>query len=401
MSKYVVIGNSTAGLSAVQALKLHDPNAGVTVVSAERHLPYSRVLLTHLIAGKVNRRQLFLVEPDFYLRSGIRLLEGLQAVEIAPLLKLVTLDSGEQLSYHKLLVSAGSAPVIPAGFNPSARLVTGLRTLEDAEKVLRFATPEARIVVVGGGPVGVKLACALREAGAAPELIVGSPQLLSQVADDETATIVRNRISGRGVRVRTGVEVICLEDNRDGSGLLSLSDGTNIYCNLVVFCKGVSPNAKILHGLLLPGRWIRVDKRMRTEYEDIYAAGDVAETFEITRRQYCVAATWPHAVQQGRLAGMNMAGFQAAYSGSLFRNAMEIFGLPFISIGIHRVQSGANWDVLIRRDGLCYRKLVYRDGKLVGVQLVGDVREAGALQAEIRRGAVTDELEISALQEGL
>lgn len=391
MSKYMIIGNSAAGLAATQALKAHDPAAAVTVISAERRLPYSRVLLTDLIAGKIKRSRLDLVEPDFYQRTGINLIAGLPAVSIDHRSHVVTLAGGDQLPYTKLLLAAGSVPVFPHGYTPAVPQVTGLRTLEDADKILCRARPEARVAVVGGGPVGVKLACALREAGAIPELIVGSPQILSQVADDEAAYLVQKRMAEYGVRIRTGVSLAYLELNPDGTGTLFLSDKTELCCNLVVFCKGVRPNTETFGMLFSPDRAIRVDKWMRTAFEDIYAAGDLAETFEITRRTYCLAATWPHAVKQGRLAGMNMAGRRVAYSGSLFRNAMEIFGLPFISIGLIRASSGGNWDVRINRHGLSYRKLVYRDGRLVGAQLVGEVGEAGALQAEIRRKAVQNE----------
>lgn len=391
MSQYMIIGNSAAGLAAMRALKAHDPGAAVTVISAERRLPYSRVLLTELIAGKIKRCRLDLVEPDFYQRAGINLIEGMPVVGIDHRSHIVTLAGGEQLPYAKLLLAAGSAPVFPNGYTPTTRQVAGLRTVEDADKILCYAKPGSRVAVVGGGPVGVKLAYALREAGAVPELIVSSPQLLSQVADDEAAYLVQKRMAEHGVRIRTGVNLAHLELNPDGTGTLYLSDQTELCCNLVVFCKGVRPNTEQISGLFSPGRSLRVDKWMRTAFEDIYAAGDLAETFEITRRTYCLAATWPHAVQQGRLAGMNMAGCRAAYSGSLFRNAMEIFGLPFISIGLIRTSSAGNWDVRINRARLSYRKLVYRDNRLVGAQLVGAVGEAGALQAEIRRKAAQDE----------
>jgi NAD(P)H-nitrite reductase large subunit len=390
MSKYLIIGNSTAGLSAARALTERDPGASMTVISAERNLPYSRVLLTHLIAGKATRRTLDLVGPDFYRQVGITLLQGMRVVCIDPGDKCVTLESGERLSYGALLISTGSSPVFPAGLSPADPHVAGLRTLEDCDKILRHAAPSAVVAVIGGGPVGVKLACALREAGAAVHMIVSSPQLLSQVADDEAAGMVQKRMEERGIRIKIGVDLSRLEPGSRGAATLLLNDGMELGCSLAVFCKGVRPNTEILPGLQPPGGGIRVDRFMRSAYADIYAAGDAAETFEITRRQYCTAATWPHAVQQGRLAGMNMAGCEAPYGGSLFRNAMEIFGLPFISIGICRTSAGGNWDVEISRDRSVYRKLIYRGNRLVGAQLVGRVGEAGALQAEIRRGAAQD-----------
>ncbi len=390
MSKYLIIGYSTAGLSAVRALTEYEPRASITVISAERHLPYSRVLLTHFIAGKVQRRDLDLVVPDFSQQAGITLLQGVRAVHIDPGEKRVMLDNGERLSYRALLLSTGSSPIFPEGLTPSDPCVAGLRSLEDCEKIMRHAVPGAAVAVIGGGPVGVKLACALREAGVSVHMLVSSPHLLSQVADEEAAGMVRKRMEACGINILTGVDVSGLEPDSDGAATLMLNDGTELACSLAVFCKGVRPNTEPLQVLQTRGGGIRVDKFMRSVFEDIYAAGDVAETFEITRRQYCTAAIWPHAVRQGRLAGLNMAGCEAPYGGSLFRNALEVFGLPFISIGIHPVSSCGNWDMEICRDGLVYRKLIYRENSLVGAQLVGRVEEAGALQAEIRRCAVQD-----------
>jgi len=195
MKHYLIAGNSTAGLAAVRALRQHDPRAKITVVSAERHLPYSRVLLTHLIAGHVDAGQLALVEPSFFEQPGLELLAGRQVVQVDPKAKTVTLDDAVTLPYDKLLLATGAGPVIPAGFSTGYPQVTGLRTLEDAALISRHAAAGAKIAVVGGGPVGVKLACALREAGASPELIVSSPRLLSRVADDEAAAMVRRHMS--------------------------------------------------------------------------------------------------------------------------------------------------------------------------------------------------------------
>ncbi|HSW35993.1 MAG TPA: FAD-dependent oxidoreductase, partial [Candidatus Limnocylindrales bacterium] len=198
MSGYVIIGNSTAGLAGAQALRQHDPCAKITVISGEPHLPYSRVLLTHLIAGHVVRDQLDLTGPEFMDRLGITLLSGSRAVNVELNLKEVLLDSGEKLQYKSLLVAAGSRPVFPDGFSGENPAITGLRTIDDAIKICRHVVPGAKIIVVGGGPVGVKLACALREAGTMPEIIVSSPNLLSQVSDDEAARMVQAMLTSRG-----------------------------------------------------------------------------------------------------------------------------------------------------------------------------------------------------------
>lgn len=387
MKKYLIIGGSTAGLSAAKTIRSHDREGEITVVSREKHLPYSKVLLTHFIAGHVNKERLYLVDDRYFKRSGTNFLPGANAVGVDPAQKKVTLENGQKLDYDTLLVATGGTPAQPPDYARGKPCVAVLRTIEEALQIRRHAGPGSVVAVIGGGPVGVKLTCALREAGSLPVMIVSSPHLLSRAADDEAAMILRQHMAGSGIEIRTGTDLSGLELQRSGLPSLLLSTGETLECNMVVFCKGVRPNTGLLSSMIEIKRGIKVDQYMRTALPDIYAAGDAAETFDLLRRDYRVAATWPHAVQQGRLAGMNMCGYKAAYDGSLSRNAMEVLGLPFISIGISRTPARENWDLKIERDNGRYRKLVYRDGRLVGALLVGDVEEAGILQAAIRRDA--------------
>lgn len=388
MSKYVIIGNNIAGLTAVKTLLRYVDGAEITVISGEKHLPYTRVLLTHLIAGKVTRDQLNLVEKHYFSKNDIRLVKGVHVEHIDPENKLLFLENGEEICYQSVLVATGGSPFIPQRFQLSDSVLTGVRTIEDVHKISRFTKNKQKIAVLGGGPVGVKLSSAVKAAGGFPEMIVSSPHILSQVADDEAASIIRGQMSKYGVDIKTGTDIKDIEKEDDGTVTLKFVDGTESSYNLVVFCKGVQANTNIFGEMIHYGRGLRVDRFMRTQFQDVYAAGDVSETYEISSKRYLIAATWPHAVQQGRVAAMNMSGNKLAYKGSLFRNAMEVFGLPFISIGAIKPMQKDNWDIEIENNMDSYCKKVYRDGILVGVQLVGDVINAGRFQAEIRRGAV-------------
>lgn len=389
MKNYIIIGNSTAGISAVKALKEYVPASQITVISAEKHLPYSRVLLTHMIAGRVLKEDLFMVDPNFYERMGIKLMAGVRVTGINPDEKSIVLENGKQLWYDALLVSTGGSPVIPETLPVMDSKVTGLRTIEEALKIKQHAVPGDKIAVIGGGPVGVKLACALRENGCHPQMLVSSTQVLSRVADDEAAQIIKKRLTEHGVGVRTGTDIVAWEESKKNEEIkLHLDDGSAFHCTLAVFCKGVRPNTEMFGELLDSDGGIKVDSKMQSVFPNIYAAGDVAITFELSSQKFCVVPIWPHAVQQGRVAGINMAGDEAVYGGSLYRNALEIFGLPFISLGTVDVPADGDWDVETDRSDLNYRKLVYKNDRLVGAQLVGDVYKAGLLQAEIRREAV-------------
>ena len=137
---------------------------------------------------------------------------------------------------------------------------------------------------------------------------------------------------------------------------------------------------------------IVADEHMRTNVPDIYVAGDVAETFDITRGRTSVNAIWPCAFEQGRIAGLNMAGQEAKYVGSFRMNALDIYGLPAISMGITR-PDGDGLQEVKRRTRDTYRKLVLEDGRIVGALFVGRIQKAGLLSTLLRKKVnVTDHL---------
>lgn len=387
MAKFVIIGASAAGTAAIREIRALDREGDITLISEENHRPYSKVLLTQYIAGRVPFQNLFLDDEDFFSRMKVNAVMGTKAVRIDPDRRTVELENGRLVPYERLLLATGGAPSISGdlGQDPD---VTGLRTISDAEAIKRRALEGAAIAISGGGLVGIKLACGLREAGATPELIVSSPHILSQVADDEAAILAERQLEMYGVRVRTGVDVKGVLRGPGGLEGISLSDGGTLPCRMLAVCKGVKPNSGPVSNHLPAWRGVRVDARMRTGLPGVFAAGDVAETQDLTSGEFRVLAIWPHAVAQGRIAGRNMAGRPENYAGSLPRNALEILGLPFISMGaIHVPAKGGDWDVAIERGPGTYRKLIYRRGRLVGAVLVGSVLEAGRLQAEIRRSA--------------
>ncbi|MBM4331974.1 MAG: NAD(P)/FAD-dependent oxidoreductase [Deltaproteobacteria bacterium] len=388
MAKYVIIGNSAAGLAGVKAIRSKDPCGEVTIISDEKHFPYSRVLLTHYIAGHIKIEDFFLEDRDLFIRLKVNQLLGTRAIAIHPLHRTVELETGQAITYETLLIATGGLPAFPINLPAKIKGITGLRTIEDAINIRQQAMAGAKVVIWGGGLVGVKLACALHEAGNSPEMIVSSPHLLSQVADDEGGRLVQQHMERHGLRIRCSADVVrVVQDSAGGLKSTILNNGEEIPCHLLVVCKGVRPNTSLVDKLLSGSGGIPVDSRMRTRLPNIYAAGDVANTYDITRQESCSMPIWPHAVAQGRTAGLNMAGEKARYRGSLPRNALEILGLPFISMGIVQAPAQEEWEVSIHRQGNNYQKLVYFQGRLVGAMLTDRVEPAGRLQASIRSAA--------------
>lgn len=383
---YVVVGSSAAGLSAIRAIRKLDPRGSITVVDEEPRPAYSRVLLTHYIAGRVAERDLFLVGEEFYRSFGVRALLGVRATGLDPGRRQLYLADGRVLGYDSLLVATGARAVVPSWSPARTGDVTGLRTREDAVRIRNAALAGRSVVIAGGGPVGVKLACALRELGATPTLLASSPRILSQVADREASLMLEQHLVRHGVRVRCGADVREVCTGPGGTEAVVLTDGSAVPCQLLVVCKGVEPRTELVAGHVAIRRGVLVDNGMRTSAPGVYAAGDVAESPDIWGEGTRVSAIWPHAVKQGKAAGTNMAGGRELFPGVLPRNAMDVLGVPFISMGLLHAPAAAGWRSVSRRRGSSYLRLVIRGDSVVGAVLVGCPRLAGPIQAAIRRG---------------
>lgn len=383
--RYVIVGNSAAGLAALRAIRALDDAGQVTLVAAEARPAYSRVLLTPFIAGRLPEEALYLADAGEYRRLRAELLSGVAAAALDVSRREVMLDDGRVLPYDALLLATGACAAFPRGTPVGLTGIQGLRTLEDARAIREAVARRRRVAVIGAGPVGLKLTCALCEAGAPPDVVVASSHILSQVADGEAAAIVQAHLGRYGVRFHLDAAVQELVEGADGLEALGLTDGSGLPCGLAVYCKGAEPAVALAAGQVETGVGVRVDDAMRTSAEGVYTAGDVAEVWDVVACRRRVGAIWPHAVAQGRVAGTNMAGGDARFRGGLQRNAADVLGLPFVSMGHVRVRYGDGCDAVVERTGRRYRKLVLREGRLVGAVLVGDVSEAGRLQAAIRK----------------
>lgn len=394
----IIVGNSAAGVAAVESLRAASPEAEITLVAEEDGPAYSRVLTSHYLAGQVPARQLYLVGEDFYRTQAVDIRFGRRAVRLMARENEVALDDGTVLAFDRLLIATGASPqrlTIPGNDLPG---VFTLRTRADAEAI-RGRADEAqtegrgagRAVVVGGGLVAFKAAEALHARGLAVTMVVSSRRVLSQMLDPVTAGLVRRHLEGLGIALLLGENVVEIR----GAGraeLVTTDRGRDLPCDLVVVGKGVRPNVEwLLDSGVDVHRGVVVDDFLRTSRPGVWAAGDVAEAWDVAREEKRVNALWGNAVEQGRIAGRNMgsaSGEALPYPGSLSENSLHWDDLSVIAAGeVDPPADDPRYRVLDRRDGdRFYRRLVFREGRLVGAALYGDVRGAGILRSLILSG---------------
>jgi len=398
---HVIIGNSATGIGAAESIRATDPKAKITIIGEESHPVYSRPLISHYIAAQVTADEMRYRPIDFYKRLGIDARLGVRAQALDLDRGIVRLSTGKLIHYDKLLIATGSVQKFPPIQGRDRPGVFDFWTRADADAIRERMRGGAvqlshTAVVVGAGLVGIQAASGLRGAGLDVVLVELLPSILSRILDAPGAAHAQKLLERGGIRVLTGRSVTEILGTADqGVTGIRLDNGEQIDCGLVVKATGVAPNLALVRDTRLATHMgIVVNEHFETTVPGVYAAGDVAETYDVTRGKTFVNANWPNAHAQGRVAGLNMAGHATAYAGSLGMTSLPLHGQAIMSQGIVEPEPGD--DVRVRESDEVYRKLVFRGDHLIGAVMVGDVSAVGlinhVLQSHQPVGALKDAL---------
>lgn len=392
--KYIVIGNSAAGLFAVEEIRKHDTQSEIIVLTKDEEPSYSRCLTTYFLAGDIPDYRLYLRDSDFLQRLKLTIVYGVEIQRIDPENQRVQSTDGREWEYGKLLLAMGASAKklsIKGGTLPE---VFTLRNLQDALRINEVIEGGAqKAVVIGGGLVSLKSAYALKKRGLDVTAVISSPQILSQMLNQKAAHIIQKHLEAHGLKflLNTSPEAITGKDRVRG---VLIPPDSALPADLVIIGKGVKPNVGALNnpGFKI-GRGLQVDAYMATSLPNIFAAGDIAETWDLVRREYTVNATWPNAAAQGRIAGANMCGQREPYPGSLSFNSVDFFGLAAMSVGITRIPANEphnHWsqdESLSMIDGRpSYQCLIWQGNVLKGFTLMGETSQGGILTALLKAG---------------
>jgi NADPH-dependent 2,4-dienoyl-CoA reductase/sulfur reductase-like enzyme len=375
---HLIIGGGPAALSAAATLRRVESAARVTILSREMVPPYAKMALPYLLAGRIEEKDLFLSVP-----AGVDLLLGEEAIRIAAERREVETAGGKVFPYDRLLIASGGSPEKPKIEGGNLPFVFTIRDLPDIVGIReRIQGKTGRAVIAGAGPVGMETGEALRELGMSLTFVVTSDRVFSTMLDAPAAGVVAGKLREEGVEILTGEDIAMIREN----GEAVLRSGGTRACDLVIFGKGVKPTVAFLAGSgIAVEQGIVVDERQETNIPGIYAAGDAARTRDIVHGDSRVNALWPAAVEQGRVAALNMAGVPAAYPGSLARNILRVFGVSVYSAGAGRAEKG--YEIRTMEGPGLYRKIVLDGGVLKGLIFIGEVRNEGLYASLIGKGA--------------
>jgi nitrite reductase (NADH) large subunit len=377
--RYVIIGASAAGCKAAETLRRYAPGSPITVISEEAQPLYSRPLLTYLVSGEVAPEKVWLKGEDYFRRWNLEPVLGEQVTGVDPSAHAVHLLGGRVLPYDRLLIASGARPRLLGLKGEDLKGVYTLRTLADWRRLDAGLPRAGRAVVVGAGAVGLKTADALARRGLTVTLVARGSQSLSRVLDPTAAALLHAAFTRMGIEIIYHAWPEAIWGEAGQVRALTLNDAREIPCQAVLFSIGVAPNVEFLAGTgLATAEGITVDHQMGTSDPDIFAAGDCAYPYHLLTGKRAGYHIWPAAVAQGRVAGANLAGAGLAYDGLLPQNSLSLRGFHIITGGLGPQDAEGCETVreLDERRGL-YRSLIYQEGKLVGLTLVGAVEDAG------------------------
>lgn len=387
-TRYVIIGGSAAGIFAAEAIRDIDASGQIILIDAEKEEAYSRCMTTYYIEGKTDRAQMRLRDAAHWQKLGIEIRRGVAVTAVDAAGKQVRLADGTTLSYDKLLLATGaSARKVPL-LGAEESDIFRMRTLADADRLISaLERGKKRVALFGGGLVSLKTAAALKKRGAELTLVSNSSRLLSSQLDETAASLLAAHMEENGVKLFFGTTAERMLKNEAGEcRSVALTNGETVECDLFFAGKGVTPNSDIAPCGMVKDEegFILTDDRMATNLPDIYAAGDVALSFDRLSGEPAVYAIWPSATEQGIVAGQNMAGKKTLYQGAVSMNSLEFMGLKAIvagdSVGI--APDAVSECIFLPKRKL-YQKCVFRNGRLTGYILMGETKNAGTLTARL------------------
>jgi NAD(P)H-nitrite reductase large subunit len=416
MSEYVIIGGSAGGIGAVEAIREVDPMGTLTLISDEPVPQYSRPMISEYVSREATLDSMKYRSDQFWKNNNVQTLTGRTATKIDFKKKQVELDGGDKIGYEKLLIATGGKPFVPRIEGGEKDGVFTFTELSSAEGIEAKLYHSKSAVVIGGGLIGVSASEALVKRGIKVTLVELKDNILSLILDKTASELAEKVLKEAGVTVITGQTVqriLAKKGNEAAVGGVVMTDGKEIPCDLVVVAIGVIPRTELVQETDMKlNRGIVVDRLMRTNIPDVYACGDVVEAHDFLINGNRLLPLWPLAHLGGQVAGYNMAGKKAEYEGGTIMSSLKYFDLPVIAVGEVNPEDISDYEVLVelKREKTVYKKILLKDGEIVGFIFLGDLERAGIFfrllknhvdLSEIKEELLSDDFGIVTLPEQL
>ncbi len=383
--RLIVVGNGMAGVRTLEELLARAPDLyDITVFGAEPHPNYNRIMLSPVLMGEQGLPDIVLNDQDWYTRHGITLRLGCKVVDIDRGRRQVRADDGTLHRYDRLLLATGSRPVVlPVPGHDLDGVVT-FRDIADVQRMIDASTRHRHAVVIGGGLLGLEAASGLAARGMSVSVVHLGKGLLDRQLDGQAARLLQQTLESRGLRFLLGQQTEALLGDADGQvRAVRFADGSSVPAELVVMAVGVRPDTALAQACgLQVDRGVLVSDTLLTYDPAIYAVG------ECVRHRGTAYGLVAPLYEQARVAADHLAQLGTGrYAGSVVSTKLKVTGIDLFSAGDFEGAAGTEAITLNDPLGACYKKLVLRDGKLVGACLYGDTDDAPWYLRLIRDGS--------------
>lgn len=418
--KFVIIGNGAAGVYAAKAIRKRNPKAVIKLIAKERSLAYYRPQLSDYLSSIIPDDEFYMEPEKWYEDNNIEQLLGVWVKEILPDSKKVVLSDNTEVEYNKLILANGSYNFIPPVKVACDELKTAagdlvltkdnlekidgiftLRELEDAYHIKDYMETAQKAVVIGGGLLGLEAAWEMKNQGLDVTVVEFSTRLLPRQLDNEGAALFKAIADKSGINLILGdsaeeliADMCIVPSETEGSAKkarvvgIKLKSGKTIDADMVLFSVGIRPNKELPQKAGVScDKGIIINDKMETNIKDVYACGDVAELKGV------VYGNWPAAIEMGKVAGANAVGDNMEFEGFVSSTIFKALGAEVFSAGTINFDD-ATLEQLGFKDyekGL-YKKLFFKDGKIVGGILIGDTSKSGKIITGIQNKASIENL---------
>jgi 3-phenylpropionate/trans-cinnamate dioxygenase ferredoxin reductase subunit len=376
--KYIdnlIIGGGLAGGYAAISLRQNDLNSSVLIITAEQHLPYDRVPLSKdFLQGKVKRESLFIRKPDFYEKNKIEILTGKKVIDLEIKNNIAVLEDNTEIKFGKLLIATGGYPRKLNIEGSNKDNVFYLRNIEDSEKIRSAAINSKKAVIIGGGFIGCEIASSLKKIGLDVTIIEKANSILTLALDEETAKLIEEYFRKMGINIITGTSIKQFITKENKAIAVETETGKIINGDIFVVGIGIKINNELAEkaGINI-NNGIIVNESLKTNYENVFAVGDVANFYHPLYETNMRVEHYDVAVRHGKIAGSNMAGLKASYT------ELPYFFSYMYNLNIYSWGMIKGYDYVVKRGELNVEKgflqFYFKKGQMIAVLGVNTFKE--------------------------